>query len=153
MITKFKKITLTIGIIVAIILIAFLLINKFGFFKAELKQEWKSCGGDSDCTLVKPPGCCVCGRDAINSKFTNEYEKYRRWNTGSCWNVACVQCPPFSAFKVPRCVNNICTATDKCTNDSDCSSVDCSRLNVGVKSGYLPYCVENKCKCMCYRCE
>lgn len=152
MVNKFIKITLIAIVCVAIILISFLLIYKGGLFRSEFKQEWKSCNNDQDCSLVNTPGCCSCsGGDAINSKFIEEYDGYRRSNTRMCWSVACSIC--LLSFKVARCVDNKCIATDTCTNDSDCSSVDCSRLNSGVKSGYQPYCIENKCKCMCYGCE
>jgi hypothetical protein len=151
MINKFTKIVLIVVACVALILVSFLIINKTGLFLAEFKQEWKSCNNDQDCTLVSTPGCYSCGKDAVNSKFVNEYNNYRSSNTWNCWGVVATQC--MLEFKVPRCENNVCIATDKCSNDSDCSSVDCSRLNSGVKSGYQPYCIENKCKCMCYGCK
>ena len=139
MINKFTKIVLIVVACVALILVSFLIINKTGLFLAEFKQEWKSCNNDQDCTLVSTPGCYSCGKDAVNSKFVNEYNNYRSSNTWNCWGVVATQC--MLEFKVPRCENNVCIATDKCSNDSDCSSVDCSRLNSGVKSGYQPYCI------------
>ncbi len=133
-------------------MIYFSLGNKFGLFKAEFKQEWKSCNNDKDCSLVSTIGCCSCsGGDAINSEFIEEYNRYLRSNTGICWGVACSQC--MISFKVAHCVDNKCIATDKCSNDSECNSVDCSRLNSGVKYGYEPYCADGKCKCICDGCE
>lgn len=106
-----KKIIFVIGLIIVIILVAYLLTDEFGLFKVELKQEWKSCNNDQECSLVSTPGCCSCSdEDAINSKFINEYNKYRRSNTGICWRVVCSICP--QRFRVARCVDNKCIATD-----------------------------------------
>ncbi len=45
-------------------------------------------------------------------------------------------------------------AGDNCNSDEDCLNVNCSGCDVAeVKEGYKPYCVNNKCKCMCYGCE
>jgi len=108
-----KKIIFIVGLTIVIILVTYLLTDKLGLFKAEFKQEWKSCNNiDQECSLVRTPGCCSCSDgDAINSKFINEYDEYRRSNTGSCWRVACsIICP--QRFRVARCVNNKCIATD-----------------------------------------
>ncbi len=40
-----------------------------------------------------------------------------------------------------------------CTLDEQCLSINCSKYDSKVISGYKPYCVENKCKCMCYGCQ
>ena len=43
---------------------------------------------------------------------------------------------------------------NKCVSDKECINMDCSKCGIpGVKEGYKPYCVEGKCKCMCYGCE
>ena len=42
----------------------------------------------------------------------------------------------------------------KCDSDKDCLNIDCSGYSIlGVKEGYKPYCVNKRCKCMCYGCE
>jgi len=40
-----------------------------------------------------------------------------------------------------------------CSLDKECLSMDCSGYDNEVKSGYHPYCVDGRCKCMCYGCE
>jgi len=103
-----KKIAFFIvGLVIVIILAVFLLTDKFGLFRKDYKQEWKSCNDDQECSLVSIPGCCSCSDgDAINSKFINEYNEYRRSNTGSCWGAVCSICP--QSFKTASCVENRC---------------------------------------------
>jgi hypothetical protein len=41
-----------------------------------------------------------------------------------------------------------------CILNETCQAIDCSGYGLkGIKEGYKPYCVENRCKCMCYGCE
>lgn len=41
-----------------------------------------------------------------------------------------------------------------CASGGDCLKIDCSKYDrPGIKEGYKPNCVDNKCKCMCYGCE
>jgi hypothetical protein len=43
---------------------------------------------------------------------------------------------------------------NKCVSDKECINIDCSKFDKpGIKEGYKPYCVEEKCKCMCYGCD
>jgi len=41
----------------------------------------------------------------------------------------------------------------KCSSDEDCLNIDCSKYDTPVKEGYKPFCIDEKCKCMCYGCE
>lgn len=40
-----------------------------------------------------------------------------------------------------------------CNSDMDCFGIKCTRYNTAVKEGYKPYCINKKCKCMCYGCD
>ncbi len=36
-----------------------------------------------------------------------------------------------------------------CVSDNECQNIDCSKYDTPVKEGYKPYCIENKCACLC----
>lgn len=41
-----------------------------------------------------------------------------------------------------------------CNSDNECLDLDCSGYGIpGAKGPYKPYCVNSRCKCMCYGCD
>jgi len=40
-----------------------------------------------------------------------------------------------------------------CSVEVECLSLDCSKYDNEIKTGYKPDCVNNECKCMCYGCK
>ena len=42
---------------------------------------------------------------------------------------------------------------EECGDDYECQTINCSKYDTSEKEGYKPYCVDDKCKCMCYGCK
>jgi len=40
-----------------------------------------------------------------------------------------------------------------CSRVEDCINIDCRKYDNPSKSGYVPDCVQHKCRCMCFGCK
>jgi len=67
-------------------------------------------------------------------------ESFNFWRS-HCMNYSC------------ECYNLSIKVGTSCEADFECFGLDCSAYDTSVKEGYKPFCIENKCKCMCYGCE
>jgi len=125
------------------------------------RSSFAACEKDLDCIRT---GCSgqVCSAGPEDRVTTCEWKECydpepERLQCG-CVNGKCQWAQADASGKIPPVEKKaqkagVLAEGASCAASLDCFEIDCSGYDTPAKSGFRPYCVQEKCQCMCNGCE